>query len=177
MLSNARIQATDRRRAAIHEAGHIVIAHHYGVEAWGEITKSVAPGPHETTWSGCARIHQEAYLPAEGWFDVSVAGALAEFRFTDPGDYDWVFDDPDAVLMSIIFAISPTDRQLSGLRRWPRRTDTPSYWMVHQRLEKTASLVRRLWPEIWSTSRVLIQQRKEIRAAFAAVLGDRCVRA
>ena len=54
MLALHRINARDRRRAAAHEAGHIVIAQHFGVEVLGAAIWPVDRDDPllEATWSG-----------------------------------------------------------------------------------------------------------------------------
>ena len=79
--------ATDRRRSAVHEAGHFVVAMHVGIVApeaniW---PVTVSDFRKETTWAGHAqffnrRADGERPSPAENAL-VAVAGAVAEFAW------------------------------------------------------------------------------------------------
>jgi hypothetical protein len=78
-MSPARIEARDRRKVAIHEAGHAVIARHIGVHVeWAEIFRNPVAGEGEKTWIGRIRFERR---PRPGhrarMAMVAVAGAVS----------------------------------------------------------------------------------------------------
>jgi len=100
--SPARVEALDRREAAVHEAGHVVIARHVGADVlWAYITRTSNPGPDEKTWIGQARIER---LEGRRRVMIGVAGAVAEYVWN--GERDDLRDEEgwwDTAIMS------PTD--------------------------------------------------------------------
>jgi hypothetical protein len=81
MMTPEEIEKYDKHRAAVHEAGHAVVAFEYGVSvtAWLERTDTMDQ-VEEKTWVGhvCGFIHGEA-----GKF-VAVAGVVAVCSQDDP---------------------------------------------------------------------------------------------
>jgi hypothetical protein len=73
-----RLSARDRRCAAVHEAGHLVVARHLGVIAFGaEIRKIEAQGIDEKEWIGSVRCQTGGIDPSKRRM-VAVAGIVAE---------------------------------------------------------------------------------------------------
>ncbi|WP_298107437.1 hypothetical protein [Bradyrhizobium sp.] len=86
MISVARIQARDRRQAAIHEAGHYVIGRWRGVGIqWPMIWPTKTPDLNsEKTWVGHVQFTPNIRISAENGRLIGVAGAIAENFTRDP---------------------------------------------------------------------------------------------
>jgi hypothetical protein len=158
-----RLAASDRRSAAIHEAGHFVIAQWarchpvkgWFVNAWIEPTGKMPPDrpditgfvEYERTWVGtmeyplCCRpalSHRRLRM-------IGVAGAVAEQVWEQRFD-----DDPDLDLWSVPDRMSNTD--------W---YDEPGNWSrkYSNAADRVFHLLRNeLWPELIRTSRTLITE-------------------
>ncbi len=152
----ARIEAWDRRRAAVHEAGHIAVGAHFGVSMFGEIRKErdAEDIMMFNTWTGSV-YHRTVDMPTEAAFEVGVAGVLAEMRYQD-GAEDAYFDDPDACRV-MLDGMSPTDRDVAGFDPWDDDLSNDTL----DRVEAAFKLICTLWPDIWAGSRVLIKQHRE----------------
>lgn len=66
-----RAYALNRRLVAVHEAGHVIIAHHFGVEGFGMIWRE------REYWDGASFIPTVWDLPADQRRIVGIAGAAA----------------------------------------------------------------------------------------------------
>jgi hypothetical protein len=78
-MDQRRILARDRRAAAIHEAGHLVVARWAGAEiasAW--IVQNDNPAPDEKTYGGRVQIVQIGGIDPRRRRMIGVAGAVAE---------------------------------------------------------------------------------------------------
>ncbi len=152
-----RIEARDRRRASIHEAGHFVVARSLGlkeIDAWIAHTGS-APSVDEAVWIGQCGFRTARRLSALGHMKIAVAGFVAEQCWWSRNEADafpiyWedsLWDD---------WAMSPAD--------WAMARHTPG--------EPTSKLVRaceaveaalmpggQLWPALLSSSRQLMNKR------------------
>ena len=161
-MTPARIQAWDRRRAAIHEAGHIVVGRHFGCPMIGQVHKDgdVDDPLKFNTWTGQAGSMDGKLT--HGTFEVGVAGVLAELRYSGDGYYA---DDPD-YCWEVLSNMSPTDRDLAGVGITCEDHDDPAYCDVAERAGPVYELVCRLWPEIWAASRELIDEHKELRKGW-----------
>jgi hypothetical protein len=97
--SPIRIEARDRRRVALHEAGHVAIARHVGIRASAAIFRHAdADAMNEKTWSGQASFDMRTFNRRSiiRTTMVAVAGAIAEdadSRDSDPDLFDWY--EPD----------------------------------------------------------------------------------
>jgi hypothetical protein len=80
MPSLRRIAARDRRRAAMHEAAHVIVARHLGFCAWAHLEPARVSDPFcEKLWTGKARIARLDRPPTQRDFGmIAVAGAIAE---------------------------------------------------------------------------------------------------
>jgi hypothetical protein len=78
------VEARDKRRSAIHEAGHVVVAFVHGslFRAWLERTGTDAPR-FEKTWIGHAENEIGGYNADVGAL-IGVAGAIADALADDP---------------------------------------------------------------------------------------------
>jgi hypothetical protein len=107
---NARILAKDRRNAAVHEAGHIVIAEHQGIYPEGAyITPNLDGNKFDTFWTGRVFYLGIEEIPKRKRMMIACAGALSEDIWRNPyDDFDYkLYEDWTEVM-------SPTDWELSG---------------------------------------------------------------
>jgi hypothetical protein len=78
-MDRKRIAARDRRSAAVHEAGHLVVARWAGAEitsAW--IAPNNSPAADEKTWGGGVQIVDRTVLDPHRRRMIGVAGLIAE---------------------------------------------------------------------------------------------------
>jgi hypothetical protein len=149
-LSPARIEARDRRMAAIHEAGHAVIARHVGARsAQAHIERHSAADPFEKTWTGQCRVAwiEHKVSPAHDAM-ISVAGAVAEHVWDGDGDFlraegEWAWHE-EAIM-------SPTDWDMAGCA--PGKPDAAFMRAVDKVIDL---LTGPLKPELYATARRLI---------------------
>ena len=74
-----RVLARDRRLAAVHEAGHVVVAAHFGLHrAKARIRRADAPMPDGRAWTGRVQIHDLDVLSSLERRMLGCAGAAAE---------------------------------------------------------------------------------------------------
>ena len=101
------LESIDRRRVAIHEAGHTVIARELGILEFGAtLTRCADSDPRESTWwSGQHRARLDR-VPRRAQTMYAVAGMVAEICWEGetPLEIDW--DDPEI--------LSPTDWGRAG---------------------------------------------------------------
>jgi hypothetical protein len=159
-----RVRARDRRMAAIHEAGHLVIARMFGFpgSAW------IWPNdqPEEKTWLGrtkrCPIIsvnHGKVRVKTPTKSQdrmIAVAGAVAEACWQDRAIWrvavEWDWDDP--------VVMSDSDWHLSGC---PIGRPSPALYTA---IDKVEALLRSdcgaLWPSLCQTARDLIIENRAI---------------
>ena len=83
VISSKRLSARERRTSAIHEAGHLVIAAHFGlypVSAW--IVQNEPADPDERTWIGRVQFTSLDQLAPLERRMIGVAGSVAEWLWT-----------------------------------------------------------------------------------------------
>jgi len=104
-LSGKRLSARDRRHAAIHEAGHVTMARHVGlnaVSAWLEEIRD--PGKHDKLWIGHTEYLPPSFLnkkiSRKKIVMYAVAGAVAECCWNREAFDEDVWSDPDAMSAS-----------------------------------------------------------------------------
>jgi hypothetical protein len=81
MFRELEIWVRDRRKAALHEAGHIVMANQCWVGAFGYIFLRLNPGPDERFWGGKVHVLDQkrfSRLSRLRRCMIAVAGAVAE---------------------------------------------------------------------------------------------------
>jgi len=154
MLPLKRTMARDRRRAAIHEAGHVTMARHLGARvAFARLEKTFAGTPEHNLpehnlWIGHTRFYFDKILSGRKKAMIAVAGTVSEHCW-ERCSFEYVFDiwdDPDVM--------SPSD--------WAGTGCTPGE--LPPRLlgiiEHTFSLFNPetgiLWPELIKEARRLI---------------------
>ena len=77
-----RVMARDRRLAAVHEAGHVVVAARFGLyaaSAW--ISRAESPMPDERAWIGRVQFPGLDHLSSLERRMLGCAGAAAELRW------------------------------------------------------------------------------------------------
>jgi len=165
-----RIQARDRRSAAIHEAGHLIISWHlnYGADAWilphddvlDQCKKSLAKDMElpldDNTWGGSCRTYFLYCKNPDDKFRVGVAGAIANFFFRDE---DMGFLHDDMMLEDFFDTMSPTDKKTAYLKDF-NEYKPEELFEIKKGLVETAELIQNLWPYIVTMSRILIDEWK-----------------
>jgi hypothetical protein len=118
-MSPKKIRARERRLAAIHEAGHVVVARRLGFELLSAWITPHGGEPDERTWTGRVQIRRPDEASESGRRMVGIAGSVAEHLWSGGWieDYspdeamsesDWHLagcdpdDEPDDVLMDAI---------------------------------------------------------------------------
>jgi hypothetical protein len=112
MISLHRINARDRRKAAAHEAGHIVIAEHLGIDV---ARSAIWPTPREDAlseklWGGQIQVFAGSESRLEIWRAIGIAGIVAEdvlcetsaesAETTELYHWDYRFDYAEAMSLS-----------------------------------------------------------------------------
>jgi hypothetical protein len=154
MIKPERMAAKDRRRAAIHEAGHVTIGRYIGLKAVSALLVKVEGGGLcEKHWIGHTRYLSPQILnqktPRKKLAMFSVAGAVAEFcwqhdTFEETLDYDAWSDEN---------VMSSTD--WAGCDCSPGRPTR----QLFRTIEATFALLDRkgeLWAELLKEARLLI---------------------
>ncbi len=104
LRSTVQVEAIRRRRAAIHEAGHLVIAYHLGEYAEAEIWRAGDSPDEYPCWIGTTRQFPRLYTDQQGRLrqrlrkpspardrKIAVAGAVAEQIWTNGWcEFDWI---------------------------------------------------------------------------------------
>jgi hypothetical protein len=154
MMSAARIEALDRRKSAVHEAGHEVIARHVGagcINAWIHPTETngVADPLLERTWNGHCRVLLST-TTAESRRMIAVAGAVAERVCGVWGDA------PNAYSLIECFewsedTMSPADWKMAGVE--PGKPDDAFMQAVEDVIDLLDGPLK---PELYATARELI---------------------
>ena len=152
-----RIEARDRRLAAIHEAGHHVIARHRGmreVDSW--IERVGDPTRYETSWVGHCRWRNPTRGSRRSDTMIGVAGMIAENLWksrNDPGLMDSIYDlldDPNCM--------SESDWRNAGIdcdNGWTKTTQ-------HRQIEAVIDLRSGpLWSELLRRARKLIIESRD----------------
>jgi hypothetical protein len=156
-MKPGRIAARDRRKAAIHEAGLMIIGGHIGlgsINAWLEKTSN--PGLFDKFWVGHTRFSNfDRKMPRKKIALFAVAGAVAEccwqrYTFQDTcGDDFWWGED----------AMSASDWAASGCEPGnPTRQLFKTIETAFSLLDREAGL---LWPALTSEARHLIVDSRE----------------
>ena len=140
MLSRKRISARDRRLAAVHEAGHVIMARHVGMAATSAWLEELpGSGLYEKLWVGHTRYMSPTNLKTISQKTLAmfaVAGAVAEccwkrdsfdedtwYDFDSMSATDWAGcgcepgDPTDQTLDTIKVVFSLFDREVGKL--WP----------------------------------------------------------
>lgn len=150
-----RIAVIERRSAAVHEAGHLVVGRFVGlrdVDAW--IFPRPEAGVDQKTWGGKAEFSstQVQRLPALERRMFAVAGSVAERcwrrEFVDP----WLWQEPAMM--------SSTDWQTS--RCAPGDVDE----LLERAIQRTGGLLEaergELWHELCRVAHALIQDARPV---------------
>lgn len=113
MTSEAELEAHDLRSAACHEAGHCVVAEHFGLKTWAILIPAGKPTRAKVAWTGkCGFSLTTAFRTAVvGWAGVAAG---------------WTDDELQQALEDDLFlledALSVTDR--TSVEEHPQRRRT-----------------------------------------------------
>ncbi len=165
------IVARDRRLAAIHEAGHKVIAESFGACCQALIFPHFHGGPSQKTWLGkCFRLPKQLSKQQERM--IAVAGAVAEAYWQDRDIWD-VAEEIDWYEPAVM---SQSDWHLGGCA-----VGEPST-RLFTAIQEVAVLLRPdggpLWSSLLRTARELIVASREIllvdagKKAFASMVDE-----
>jgi hypothetical protein len=145
-LSSRKLEALDRRAAAVHEAGHVVIGREVGIKALSARIFRIGDGDisNNKTWGGQTRYSAPERLSQHKWAMFAVAGTVGELCWRREEDWDW--EDPAA--------LSPTDWAGCGCE-----PGAPSRAML-KAIDMTVALLTpdegRLWPQLIKEARWLM---------------------
>ncbi|MFA7416379.1 MAG: hypothetical protein WC048_18065 [Rhizobium sp.] len=151
--SPARMQAFDRRTAAIHEAGHALMALYLGYDANACIRPANTFKPlDEKTWIGHMTIHRKPVEPNHPHTRmVAVAGLVAETLWRHGHDEEYAVPDGWEDYLRDEDSMSYSDWRLSGCL--PGEPDDDLYNVAAH----VADLfMGDLWPVLVDISRTLI---------------------
>jgi hypothetical protein len=158
MLNPKRISASDRRKLAVHEAGHAVIALHLGYDPDVAIWYTGSDDPlTEKAWLGQTRMSMPPTTPVEHHRMIGVAGMVAEDiwanrhawdAYADPWYWEDTLWDPDCM--------SPTDWRLCGYA-----DGEFDNYLTDTAAEVARLLTGELWPNLIATSRWLITEARQ----------------
>jgi hypothetical protein len=142
-----RISAWDRRRSAIHEAGHAVVGRSLGIRCTARIFPNDNPTPEDKTWLGQTTLYGmwERCSPLEIRM-IAVAGAAAECGWNGEEVDEFFWEEPDMM--------SPTDWQMTGCE--PGVVDD----LLCEAIYKVGPLLSRggaLWHDLTHRARLLIR--------------------
>jgi hypothetical protein len=148
-MDQRRILARDRRAAAIHEAGHLVVARWAGAEiasAW--IVQNDNPAPDEKTYGGRVQIVQIGGIDPRRRRMIGVAGAVAEHL----GAGGWIED-----LWPEDSSISESDWSLAGCE--PGQADEA----IARAIDSVGRMLRLdgpVWPQVLREARRLVVEAR-----------------
>lgn len=144
-----RTKAAGRRTAAVHEAGHAIVARHLGFSVTAVIRPTDAKDQFDRSWSGQTRSNGPTPNITERQRRmIAIAGHIAEQLWNEARgrtvDIEGDFKKPP-------YPLSDSDRQSAGFD-WPQPWPE-DYW---RDIRDTIALMRPLWPEIAAEARSLI---------------------
>jgi hypothetical protein len=150
-----RREAYDRRLTAVHEAGHFVIARHFGFGACAGIWANYDDLTDEIFYLGrCDWGVPDSVTPIKERM-IGVAGAVAEK----------VWGDPDGI--SELFEGSYWDKRVMSSSDWMSCGCEPGFpdWYLIQAAERVARLFNpascKLWPHVVRLSRDIINVHRQ----------------
>jgi len=152
-----KINAYDRRNAALHEAGHCVAAWHRGIHAEALIKPDAERGPLDKTWTGRTLFKKPVEWRQLGdahRLHIAVAGEIAVMRGSNDSygaSVDYVLDPTTWGEPEIM---SPSDWQMSGYS-----ADTVDRRFMRA-VERVYSLFDSDWPTVCRAARMLIERAR-----------------
>lgn len=149
----AEVSAKDRRYAAIHEAGHVVIAKYLGLtNVQAEIRKIDPQDYTEKEWVGSTRCLMEG-AGSNTRIMVAVAGAVAEACW-DNG----IFDELYITLQDFPEQMSQPDWEMSGCS--PGEISEQFWDAMEQVFELLGRDTGKLWGALLTEARGLIERSR-----------------
>ena len=150
-LNLKRMEARDRRLAAIHEAGHHVMLHYRGVhevDSW--IERVGDPTRYEKSWVGHCEWRDPCPGSSPNDIMIGVAGMIAVNLWNAGNDLDrmdYIYDSLDDP-----YCMSESDWRVAGLKCGAGFTDTQ-----REKIEAVIDLLSGLlWSELLAQARTLI---------------------
>lgn len=135
-MAGIRGYARDRRWVAIHEAGHVLAARHFGADAWGVIW------PVEGRWTGCTEIPTVDIMPADQRRVIGLAGSAALIAWLGA---------PPGLFFSMNVGMSASDWALVGL---------VPVAVLRESLVSTLAMLARERPALVAASRQIIVESR-----------------
>jgi hypothetical protein len=157
--AGSRVSARDRRRAAVHEAGHVVVARHLGVRILqAEIRKIEPQDSTEKEWVGSVQCLTEGVVASKRKV-LAVAGLVAEACW-DGGMFSELYD---------ALELSPGDMSQADWDHSGCLPGEPSEQFGDE-MEQAFELLNRETGKLWSAllveARVLIVRSRRNAALF-----------
>jgi hypothetical protein len=149
----AQICAEDQRHAAIHEAGHFVVAKYLGLSnVQAEIRKIEPQDDTEKEWVGSTRCLMEG-VDASKRIMVAVAGVVAEACWDNE-----IFDELYTTLEDFPEQMSQSDWDMSGCS--PGEVSEQFWDAMEQVFELLNRDTGKLWNALLTVSRRLIERSR-----------------
>lgn len=131
--------------AAYHEAGHVVVAQHYGIDTFAELHRFGKATMADKAWGGSthhSRLHSRNWFTPYTESVVGWAGVIAEcFWFGELPDAESVFEEHS--LFDYV-DLSDTDRQCVLRHPNPWRTCVRAASLIEQKRDKVMEIAQEL---------------------------------
>jgi hypothetical protein len=159
LAAQSRVSVRDRRHAAVHEAGHVVVARHLGIlTLQAEIRKIEPEDCTEKEWIGSVRCQTEGVVTSKRRL-VAVAGLVAEACW-DGEIFEQLYED----LESDPEKMSQSDWDISGC---PSGEPSEQFWdAMEQAFELLNGETGKLWDALVLEARGLIVRSRQDAALF-----------
>ena len=157
----ARVNAYDRRIAAIHEAGHVLMALHLGYQADAWIHQHKTSRPlEEKTWVGHMVLHDRPEdLRHPDVRMIAVAGLVAEILWKTGHDEEYADQWGWECYLLDEDSMSPSDWRLAGCE-----PGDPDDNLFQTTAEVAKLFLTDLWPDLVGISRTLMSDTEAIHS-------------
>ena len=131
--------------AAYHEAGHVVVAQHYGIDTFAELHRFGKATMADKAWGGStyhSRIHSRTWFSPYRQSVVGWAGVIAEcFWFGERPNAESVFEEHSLFDYA---DLSDTDRECILRHPNPWRTCVRAARLIEQNMDKVSLVAQEL---------------------------------